>query len=260
MRKIISLFFVCIFLLTPFVQAYGNSVYSIKIADNRTINISSVGFQEDIRVLVEKDNQRYYYSLLDSDEELPLQLGKGKYDVKILQNINDDKFKVIAKQTLNLSKYDEKEIFLVSAQPVIWKENGQAAKLAKELTKGLVNDKDKVIAIYNYIVKNISYDFNKAAKLDNDYIPNNDDTLEILSGICYDYASLMAAMLRSLNISTKLVKGYKNDIESYHAWNEVLIDDHWVIIDTTYDSAFVKVDRSIHMIKSNNEYVKVREY
>ena len=91
-------------------------------------------------------------------------------------------------------------------------------------------------------------------------MPNIEQTLKSKSGICYDYAALMAGMLRSLNIPTKLVKGYKNDLNNYHAWNEVLIEDKWVIIDTTYDAAFVKANREVDMIKSLNEYNKIREY
>ncbi len=47
-------------------------------------------------------------------------------------------------------------------------------------------------------------------------------------------------MLRSIDIPTKLVMGYKNDIEKYHAWNEVYLDGKWINLDTTYDSAYVQ--------------------
>ena len=259
-KKVISLFFLFVILFASFGQAYGSSTFMISMNNNRTLNINSLDFEEGIRVLVEKDNSRYYYSLMDSDEVLPLQLGKGKYSVKILEKISGSRYKVLAKEVFNLNKFDEEEAFLVSAQPVVWEEDGQVVKLAKDLTKDLANDKDKVKAIYNYIVKNIKYDYNKIKCLDNNYVPDNIDTLKTLSGICYDYSSLFAAMLRSLDIPTKLIKGYNEEIVSYHAWNEVLIDDDWVIIDTTYDAAYYQVNRDISMIKSSNEYNKIREY
>ncbi|MDR7871441.1 MAG: transglutaminase-like domain-containing protein [Tissierellaceae bacterium] len=259
-KKILSMLFIFTFVFTSLGQAYGGSSYLISMNDNRTLNINSLDFDDDIRVLVEKDDNKYYYSLMASDEVLPLQLGKGKYTIKILENVSGNRYKVLEKQTLNLDKFNEKDAFLVSAQPVVWEKDGQEVKLAEDLTKGLENDKDKIKAIYDYIVKNINYDYNKIKKLDNNYVPNNIDTLKTLSGICYDYSSLFAAMLRSLNIPTKLVKGYKNDISTYHAWNEVLINDNWVIIDTTYDSAFIKANQNISMLKSSNEYNKIREY
>ena len=259
-KKVASLFLALLLILTPFGEVFGASTYDISIKDNKTISISGTSIKNGNRVLVEKDDQMYYYFLGSTGVSLPLQLGNGNYDVKILENVSGNKYKVLSKETLNLNKFDEREAFLTSAQPVEWTESGQVAQLAKELTKDLETDKVKIEAIYDYIVQNISYDFNKINGLNDDYIPDNEDTLKILSGICYDYASLFGAMLRSLEIPTKLVKGYKNDIASYHAWNEVLIDENWVIIDTTYDSAFVKVDRSISMIKENSDYNKIREY
>ncbi|NLY44609.1 MAG: transglutaminase domain-containing protein [Tissierella sp.] len=259
-KKVLSLLFGFVLLFSSFGQAYASATYLISMNDNQTINISSTSINNGLRVLVEKDDQKYYYSLGSSTESLPLQLGTGKYDVKVLEKVNGNKYKVLSKKSLNLNKFDEKEAFLTSAQPVEWTKNGQEAKLAKDLTKDLVTDREKIEALYDYIVKNISYDFNKIKGLNDDYVPNNEDTLKTLSGICYDYASLFGAMLRSLEIPTKLVKGYKNDLSTYHAWNEVLIDENWVIIDTTYDSAFVNANRNVSMIKLNSDYNKVREY
>ena len=69
-------------------------------------------------------------------------------------------------------------------------------------------------------------------------------------------------MLRSLNIPTKLEMGYKNDIKTYHAWNKVYLkeSDEWVIIDTTYDSAFVKEDMKVTMTKNEKEYTVEKQY
>ncbi|MBU5438687.1 transglutaminase domain-containing protein [Tissierella sp. MSJ-40] len=66
-------------------------------------------------------------------------------------------------------------------------------------------------------------------------------------------------MLRSQGIPTKLVKGYKNDLKAYHAWNEVLLDNNWVIVDTTYDAALGK-NKDNNMLKNSVEYNKIREY
>ena len=232
----------------------------ISMNDNNTVKINSVKFEDDIRVLVEKGDSRYYYSLTDEEESIPLQLGNGAYNVKILENVSGNKYKVLEKKTLKLKEFDEKETFLVSAQPVVWEKDGQVSKLAKGLTKGLTNDQDKVKAIYAYLVKNVVYDYNKIKGIDNDYVPNNIETLRTLSGICYDYSSLFAAMLRSLDIPTKLVKGYTSGLATYHSWNEVLIDGNWVIIDTTYDAAYYQANTEIEMIKSASDYTKIREY
>ena len=54
-----------------------------------------------------------------------------------------------------------------------------------------------------------------------------DDTLASGTGICFDYAALMTAMLRSQNIPTKLEVGYSGD--TYHAWISTYVDDKgWI--------------------------------
>lgn len=212
-----------------------------------------------MRILVEKGKDRYYYSINNKEESVPLQLGKGNYDIKVLEHKTGSTYKVVYKSNINLKEFNEQEAFLTSVQPVYWKD-GQVEKLAKTLLKGETTDSKKVDKVYKYIVKNIKYDHKKIDNLKDDYTPNNDNTLESKSGICYDYAALMAGMLRSAGVPTKLVKGYKNDLKTYHAWNEVLIDGKWVIIDTTYDAEFIKHNMEINMIKSASDYTKVREY
>lgn len=85
----------------------------------------------------------------------------------------------------------------------------------------------------------ISYDSKKINTIDDSYVPELDKILATKQGICYDYSSLFAGILRSQGIPTKLVKGYKSDLGTYHAWNEVLIDGEWKVIDTTYDAALM---------------------
>ena len=51
--------------------------------------------------------------------------------------------------------------------------------------------------------------------------------MESGKGICFDYASLMAGLLRSQGIPTKLVVGYSGT--AYHAWISVYLDEAgWV--------------------------------
>ena len=46
-------------------------------------------------------------------------------------------------------------------------------------------------------------------------------------GICFDYASLMTALLRSQGIPTKLMVGYSGTV--YHAWISVYLEETgWV--------------------------------
>ena len=137
---------------------------------------------------------------------------------------------------------------------VNWNKNMPAIKKAQGLTKNAKTDEEKVKAIYNYVTKNIKYDNKKANTIQAGYIPSIDAIIKARSGICYDYAVLTGGMLRSVDIPTKLVMGYKSDIKEYHAWNEVYLNGKWTTIDTTYDAAYVQKDVPIKMIKNSKEY------
>lgn len=164
------------------------------------------------------------------------------------------------KSTVKINNDDLLNVFLSSSQPVYWEEKDNVLELARTLTVDKQSDKEKVEAIYKYIINNVKYDYKKISGISSDYVPDLEVVLKEQKGICYDYAALFAGMLRSLGIHTKLVKGYKNDLKEYHAWNEVLIDDNWVIIDTTYDAALKNGNTKVSMYKVAAEYTKVREY
>ena len=58
-----------------------------------------------------------------------------------------------------------------------------------------------------------------------------EQVLQDRKGICFDYASLAAAMLRSQGIPTKLVFGYVAPDDLYHAWNMFYTEEKgWVTV------------------------------
>ncbi|MDQ2985827.1 MAG: transglutaminase-like domain-containing protein [Armatimonadota bacterium] len=64
------------------------------------------------------------------------------------------------------------------------------------------------------------------------------DAREILKtkeGVCRDYATLAATLMRSAGIPTKLVTGavYSGDAFYYHAWVEGFVGDRWIAFDPT---------------------------
>ena len=94
------------------------------------------------------------------------------------------------------------------------------------------------------------------------YLSDLDRVLTEKKGICYDIASLMAAMLRIQQIPTKLVMGYQSQIHTYHSWIEVYNTGKniWEIIDPVYDLSIKKNQSQIAMIKDGKHYKKEKEY
>ena len=100
---------------------------------------------------------------------------------------------------------------------------------ARELTADVENQGQAVQRICEYVVENVSYDTPKARELSNatGYVPNPDETLASGTGVCFDYASLGAAMLRSLGFPAKIITGYVSPGDLYHAWIMVYVDGSW---------------------------------
>lgn len=61
------------------------------------------------------------------------------------------------------------------------------------------------------------------------------ETLEAGAGVCRDYAHLTAALLRALDVPARLVAVYAPQLEpmDFHAVVEALVDDRWVVLDST---------------------------
>lgn len=212
-------------------------------------------------VRVQKGNEKKDH-ILGGNNSFPLQFGEGKYTVLVLESAGNNKFRQVEKQEIEFKVENEEEIYLGSVQSLNWNKDMKAVKKAKELTKDLKTDREKIAKLHEYIRKNIKYENEKALSVKPGYLASIDLTLEEGKGICYDYSALFAGMARSLDIPTKLVEGRKNDIKVLHAWNEVYLREtkEWVIVDTTYDAAYVDSNIPVEMIKNSKEYKVEKEY
>ncbi len=235
------------------------SINSMSAGDG-IVKVSYAGISNKTKVMVEKGSIKYYYDLKNSEDSFPLQMGDGTYTVSVLENISGTSYKVLTKKSFKAEITEENSLYLNSVQPVMWNEDMEAIKLAKSITNGMEDSKEIVQTLYDYVIRNISYDYNKVDKLPEDYIPEIDKVLEDEKGICYDYSVLFAAMLRSEGIPTKLVKGYRSGMKTYHAWNEVYLDGSWQVIDTTYGAWALKAGTSSKMLQNNYQYRKLKEY
>ena len=249
--------------LTP--SADGVTVYQNDFASIDTSNTSQGyvmvkynGTNEKVTLQITCPDQSCYTYLISDRgayDTFPLTAGNGSYALQVLENVAGDTYTVSLAQSINVSIEDEFLPFLYPNQYVNFHTDSKAVSKGSDLAKDTYSDLDVVQNIYNYVIKNISYDTEKAQNVSYGYVPDIDDTLSSKKGICFDYAALMTSMLRSQNIPTKLEVGYSGD--AYHAWISTYIDDKgwvddiiqfngntWQIMDPTLaatnDSAAVK--------------------
>lgn len=215
-----------------------------------------------LKVMIAKGKENYTYSLTAgrTSEVFPLQLGNGDYKVMLLENVTGKSYKVVKQQAVTLNLKDDKVIYLNSVQNVNWTSTSKAVAKAQELAKGKKTAEEKAKAVYDFVISNIKYDKNLANTVTSDYLPSIDRTLTTKKDICYGYAALYAAMMRSLDIPTKLVMGDSDYVDEYHAWNEVFLNGKWVIIDTTVDSGLKQGNKATVFIKDAAKYTKTKHY
>ena len=235
------------------VTVYKNSKATVD-ASNLPLGFVSVSYTggKDVRIKVQitkTGGTTYTYNLNNKGtaETFPLTEGDGKYTVKVFENTRGTKYAQAYSCSLDLKLTSEFSPFLYSNQYVNFSDDSKVVAKAAELTKGLTTDLDKVTEIYHYVINNITYDYQLAATVASGYLPDVDAVLESGKGICFDYAAVMSAMLRSQNIPCKLIVGYAGTV--YHAWINVYIEgvgwvDHliyfngedWSMMDPTFVS------------------------
>lgn len=202
------------------VKSGGGVTLDASNASQGYVMLKRAGGNKRIKVQVTKATT-YTYDLNSTSyyEVFPLTEGNGNYTIKVFENISGTKYSQLFSTTVGVSLASQTLPFLYPNQYVNFNANTGAVKTAANLVKSEPDDIKKVEIIYNYTIGAMSYDLNKAKTVQSGYLPNIDAVLAAKKGICFDYASVMAAMLRSQGVACKLVVGYTGKV--YHAWINV---------------------------------------
>lgn len=281
--KIVIFTILIMFILAFNTLCFGTDIYKGSAseidASNSSNGIIKIKYTspttKKLKVIIEKDSKKYTYDLTNTGEYdlFPLQMGDGKYKVSVYENITNNKYSTKQSVTINIKLSDENSPFLAPNKLVNFTENSNAIEKAKELTKDKEKEIEKLDVIYDYVISNIKYDTEKAKNVKSDYLPDIDDTLASNKGICFDYASIMAAMLRSQSIPAKLVTGYTANLDVFHAWNEVYTKEtgwivmnemyfdgnEWKLMDSTIASS-AKQSKSPRVIEYTNKLIDKKYY
>lgn len=184
-----------------------------------------------LKFLVTSGEATYSYDLPQDGTAIvcPLTFGDGSYTFRVMQNTSGDNYVELLRTTADVTLTSEFAPYLVPNVFCDYSEDSDCVAKARELTSGAQNEGEALESICQWIVDNITYDDEKAAELKTStgYVPNPDETLASKTGICFDYASLGAAMLRAVGIPTRIVCGYVTPGQIYHAWIMVYIDGTW---------------------------------
>ena len=204
-----------------------------------------------------------YYELTEGEWNIPITGGSTEYVVQVsLEALNcehyrtDEEKEALKSWNTELTARFSAEVentdglWLLSTSDVDFMHATKTVEKTLELTTNCKTDAEKITAIFNWVTKNIKYDYNlySANTANNNktscatdpkngahtkginvstraYEQQNGLNLDVIltkkTGICGHYAILMAGMLRSLGIPCKVVAGTavdSNGKRDSHAW------------------------------------------
>ena len=224
--------------------------------------------EKRLKVLLKGPDTTYNYNLPRGEWTVfPLSDGSGDYQVGVYQNVTGKQYATVMAAEFKADLADEFAPFLRPNQYVNYSEATKAVAVGLEVTEGREHPLEKVEAVYDYVVATLEYDYDKADSVKSGYLPVLDEVLESRKGICFDYAALMTAMLRSQEVPCKLVVGYAGS--TYHSWisvwteesgwvdGAIFFDGHqWKRMDPTFASSSGGDEEILEFIQNGNYKVK----
>ncbi len=227
---------------------YGNESVTIDASNAREgyLMVNYRGSNEKVKLQLAGSNQvTYTYNLKNGYVCLPLTADSGSYRVTVYENINGDQYATAYSDVFDVNIKNKLGPYLYPNQYVDFNKGSKTVAMGELLAENATNDLEVIGAVYEYVITNIAYDYDKAKTVESGYLPNVDKILAQKHGICFDYAAVMAAMLRSQRIPTRLEIGYAGD--AYHAWVSTYIKDtgwingiikfdgeSWTLMDPTF--------------------------
>lgn len=214
----------------PGTVSYGNGTVTIDCSNSADgyFMVNYAGSNSKVRMLVDAPNgKQYQFALHGGWESFPFSAGAGSYQINIFENAGGNQYYLLYGMTVSAQVRDDFCTYLRPNQFVQFDEQTGAIAIGAQLAEGAQTDLEVVDRVYNYVLEHLSYDYNKAAAASSgsvyDFLPDVDAVLASGGGICFDYAAVMAVMLRTQGIPTRMNVGWAGDI--YHAWVSVYVDD-----------------------------------
>ena len=198
---------------------YGNGSVTIDASHTSDgyVMVSYTGSNPKVKLQITGNNQTTYtYNLHGGYETFPLTAGSGTYTVSIFENIEGTSYSTLFSQDLSISISNEFGPYLYANQYVNFSKDSATVAKGAMLAADASDDLEVIEQVYNFIIDNFTYDYDKASSVESGYLPDVDQVLSSETGICFDYAAVMATMLRTQRIPTRLEVGYVGDV--YHAW------------------------------------------
>ncbi|MGL5822569.1 MAG: transglutaminase domain-containing protein [Sarcina sp.] len=127
--------------------------------------------------------------------------------------------------------------------------NSGIQNLSNSIVSGYNTNYSKAEAMYVWVAENIKYNSNDGSGVQypSIFAYNN------RQGVCFEFASLYAALCQAQNIPVRVIIGQSNGVG--HAWNQIYANGQWINVDTTYASgAFAPNMTNVNLLSSQQKW------
>lgn len=235
----------------PLTKTLGSAPLLLDISNTDQGYVTAISDSSDLMMNVQltaEDGVVYSYFIAPGEKAvIPFSSGSGTYQICCYQQICGTQYAALFADVVDVTLENEFLPFLYPNQYVNFSPGSKVCKLALSLVSEDASDIEILEAVYDYVTQTLTYDQALADTVTSGYLPDLDAVLASKKGICFDYAALTAAMLRSRDVPCKLQIGYAGKIK--HAWISVYIrskgwvekaiefsGDSWSRMDPTFDS------------------------
>jgi transglutaminase-like putative cysteine protease len=119
---------------------------------------------------------------------------------------------------------------IVYLRPSRYAESDRLAAFAQTTFGEIIGSRERVAAVVEWTNTHLDYVIGSSRPIDGAV-----DTMLSRQGVCRDFAHLVIALLRALDIPARLAAVYAPGLApmDFHAVAEVIVDDEWIIVDAT---------------------------
>lgn len=288
--------------LSPMLNFYADDSVGVLVKEGRELSVFGISKEKEksniLIVLTDKNGEEIYrtsvgISNLSYEFQKNIKIPKTESDTMVVNIYTGEKaygeFESLAIDYIYLEKVSDK--WQIKKSPVadhnrslyqmgksisgglkttnsIRPENEAIKSVAKQLTSGIDNNYDKLLAIHDWVTGYLYYNIDCIN--DSKIAPYVDtEVLKSRKVVCLGYSNLFASLCRSVGIPCYVVSGYALGVDSAdtrwndnnylteepnHAWNEAYVNGRWIIIDTTWDSfnkfedgKMIKAEKNSHL-------------
>ncbi|MBQ9324239.1 MAG: lasso peptide biosynthesis protein [Clostridia bacterium] len=187
-----------------------------------------------LKLRISKDNVKLDYDIPGDGTAvvIPVQLGSGKYEISMFENVKGSKYSQAGKMNMTVQLLDPNNPFLVPNQYVDYNMYTAAVLKSQELCVTMTgNDNAIYDKICQYMSSSFFYDFVRAKTIKAGVLPDIDYCWSTGGGVCQDLSAVMCCMLRVQGIPCKLMIGYAD--KQYHAWTVAVVNGEEKFFDPT---------------------------